>query len=1842
MLAKEDFDFVTNFTLLKNNMTFGKRYITCSFIHLRGCASGVMVSLESKPAWEARARVIGVPDGFIQELRASDLCTFGQWAFCCTADPHGTDDSSLKEAVQTLINRDLTPQEMLLCRRLFFEGRTYAISDMQARIDRGSDDKPRVMPLAERMSRIERQKAALVGVTWTAELEPAHKLVDRVMSMQEDGTLVFIPPQKCVSRIQEIHQEKHEVALTFDSAGSIKMGKRAEELKCDTNGDINLRNAWTRRNLAFDQAGLASFVVLEKWTTKLMLAKLKEPPSGFRYISTQQICECDKEMWMLLSQQSRGQLQSFDPDIYPLDALIEQLTTSPEVLCFLSPLPGGKREGAETPSTPAPKKPKPNSDASGSNAGGNQQPKQTPSAPSGVPTFTIDLSNPDEVKVAEQLLRFSRPKAVHFGLMCGTCSRARERSLAPSLKRQGAPEPMPLRDADNLFGRPNLRPLDQLKVNQANLIYSHAIQLLRVCCELNCIVTIENPARSWLWPLLVLLVKQTEDPAFITWYFALTSTMFDACMHGSLRNKSTTILGTAGVFDSLAVRCDGNHDHLPWSASRTADNGWVFDTAAEAEYPSLLSQRLAACILRHVPPEQLNVTLNAMRLSSLQVQGRQHKTMQQLIPDFCTFFWTDGDYKPKSNEKILPPKSAGEENEVANMQSMRVDNEVAMQSVRADNIDDKVNNVKVGVFMEPEQHMQQALQLWHPMDSSASLPDSLKRAAFKMLTMEPHELAAERLEMLKLYRQRAEQLHDAEIKLHHSLPHHVQQVVSGKRLLLLEERLNATSFPDLQVMEDFKSGVDLVGEEPFSPLYLEKLQPASMTVEQLEFSARWSRKLTLAKPFTEHEKEHADRLIELSEEEVAEGFLSGPFFSEEEVSKHLGTDDWTLTKRFLLLQGEDLKERVIDDYKRSMVNAAYASRSYLELQDIDVLSALVTFIMQLLSKGGKVTVELSDGTQLVGQLSKTVRSGKGFAGRCFDLSKAYKQIAVSEKSLKHAVLGARNGKGQWRMYTSQSLPFGAIASVYSFNKSAKALQHLLLEDFAIVTTNYFDDYPTLDLGVSGEITTGVVSQFFQIIGWRHAVTGKKAKPFDSTFGALGVEFNLKLLNQGMFTVGNKPERLQRILRMVTKVSDSGRVSPAEAASIHGLLNFASGFTLGKSLQISAQGFSMLASGLALSPGHLRDLCEHASIILESLQPRQVELPIQPTPVVIYTDGAFDESGGTWGAIVIDPVSGLRLCYAGTVPDFLLDAWRGSFSTPVEWSSGQLHEPRHRRERPSEAWANDRSLRGRVDLRNGIRTCCAEENHAQGEKEEKGRQLIFRRKRGERGGKHRIPAEKKTWLGSGIGEDKRKKTNPEEVHTRRKSKRIAMIERKKSNRVQASTSQLAEEAVLQAAAGSGDPLHGLLALQLAQSLKNDKKGKGGRRSRVKSSSSSDSSSESSSDQMDKSLRGHSRAVHNYQRSGKKMFEDPVRHVRKFIRGLEDELGAKDRPFRVVDYNRRIQWGKQRNLQRCHYLVSVVMENLLREEPERAALQCALTLQALHQAALDNGDWQVAWLLTHVEDPFQKAVRRHPREPSARHKLFADHGGTCQDHRESPQKRLQQRRSRGGREGQGRQGQKKRSSKEGEVPVRDLRGVERIDHRADDLSSPFCNILRCLEDSKGSFGRFWKLIKSSNLQRRPFNELERRLICARLPHGSLLTQLIVPKGCSIRGESASPVLSSVSVSHGADVTPGDPSIPMQKGDDNSALPSVMLVQAHDAMVSQTGDDAHSRPSDNQGLECTDPCPVSCHRVPCRDVSFDPLSMSESHDVTDMPSNHSMPNQSDFDNQTFQDAKAHPCCH
>jgi hypothetical protein len=229
--------------------------------------------------------------------------------------------------------------------------------------------------------------------------------------------------------------------------------------------------------------------------------------------------------------------------------------------------------------------------------------------------------------------------------------------------------------------------------------------------------------------------------------------------------------------------------------------------------------------------------------------------------------------------------------------------------------------------------------------------------------------------------------------------------------------------------------------------------------------------------------------------------------------------------------------------------------------------------------------------------------------------------------------------------------------------------------------------------------------------------------------------------------------------------------------------------------------------------------------------------------------------------------------------------------------------------------------------------------------------------------------KKSWLGNGSKDGKSRRESSNDAEPRRRSKRFSLIDRKRPKGKEQSASDKMQSAALQAAAQSSDPLHGLLALHLAESLKGKQKHRHRKSSRQSSRSRSSSTSSCSSDSsLDKAEKGHARAVQNYRKDGKKKFKEPIKHVRRYVKGIEEELGAEDKPFRITDYSKRIHFGKQQNLKRCHFLVSTILEYLLKEQPEKAALQAVVSLQAMHQASLD-GSWDIAWLLTYQEDPFR---------------------------------------------------------------------------------------------------------------------------------------------------------------------------------------------------------------------------------------------------------------------------------
>lgn len=160
--------------------------------------------------------------------------------------------------------------------------------------------------------------------------------------------------------------------------------------------------------------------------------------------------------------------------------------------------------------------------------------------------------------------------------------------------------------------------------------------------------------------------------------------------------------------------------------------------------------------------------------------------------------------------------------------------------------------------------------------------------------------------------------------------------------------------------------------------------------------------------------------------------------------------------------------RPIDDGLEAQLNSAYTSTIWLDLQDADDVVAL--------------TLELGK------------RKEFDWVGKTLDLSKAYKQLPILPSHRDLAVTSFRDSKGKARYYIPNALMFGATAAVYAFNRVSRSLWFLINVYLKVPTAVYCYDYPMFSPETSAQETDNVVSDFLDLLGWRHDRTGPKGNP----------------------------------------------------------------------------------------------------------------------------------------------------------------------------------------------------------------------------------------------------------------------------------------------------------------------------------------------------------------------------------------------------------------------------------------------------------------------------------------------------------------------------------------------------------------------------------------------------------------------------------------------------------------------------------------------------------------------------------------------------------------------------
>eukprot|EP00435_Cladocopium_sp_Y103_P022564 s4461_g5.t1 len=598
------------------------------------------------------------------------------------------------------------------------------------------------------------------------------------------------------------------------------------------------------------------------------------------------------------------------------------------------------------------------------------------------------------------------------------------------------------------------------------------------------------------------------------------------------------------------------------------------------------------------------------RINTLASQHRQHRQRQQLIPEYRTVTWLAPDTPLNEWQHLIPSSQRGKVQE-------------------GEDIHLEKDQILVGTWHTPEEFVEKALNATHPMDDTSVSLVTLEAIQFVANT-DPRLVEIERKKNLLKAKIRAKQLETQEHALHQSLAQPVQNVVKDKKLLLWKQLLEEQAYDDMDVVHFMMRGVPLVGAHDHPEVYPLKIKPAVLTEAELRDNAQYSRKALIARRPQTEEPGFAAHLVETAKEEKELNFLEGPFSSEEEVSEYFGHSNWRVIRRFVIQQGQKL--RPIDDGLEAQINAAYTSTIRLDLQDADYVIAMVL------------------------ELSKW--PGLEWCGKTLDLSKAYKQLPIMPEHRDLAVVHFKDESGNPVFYVPNSLMFGSTAAVFAFNRVSRSLWFLVNKYLKIPSAVYFDDFPMFAPVKSADATDAVVSDFLDLLGWKHDRTGPKGRPFGFSFDVLGLTLDLgDIPGGGSLILQNKAGRVDKICQKVEEIKNKGSLSLAEAQEIHGLLNFATGYFAGRFLKYACFKIFSLVSKDGYKPSGLQQWCEDVLTLLEAAQPRRIPLSIDTRTVVVFTDGSWESGVAGIGACLYDESHGTRLVIQDRVADELLDLWK---------------------------------------------------------------------------------------------------------------------------------------------------------------------------------------------------------------------------------------------------------------------------------------------------------------------------------------------------------------------------------------------------------------------------------------------------------------------------------------------------------------------------------------------------------------------------------------------------------
>ena len=877
-----------------------------------------------------------------------------------------------------------------------------------------------------------------------------------------------------------------------------------------------------------------------------------------------------------------------------------------------------------------------------------------------VKTICLDLSVEANQQLVEQWCLSGKCLWVHWGIPCGTASRARFRRL--SRKRHGPP---PLRTDRWPDGVPGLSGINLVRVRLSNRLYAFMARLIPKLHQRGIIWSVENPWTSLLWKTSYWRRLEKLRP----WYCELHN-----CMFGGSRLKRTCIASSCSAIMSLAIKCDGQHSHAPWLVQQG-----VFDTSLEAEYTPALAKALAQCVLEFVAGEfklpniqQFSKRLKLSHFSAIAAAKQPSKPVAMaLVPEFshlivasnipqhctlpvsdkvltrcCNIVVNDTSFWIPCGCKLL--RQTVKEGGVSRQSKILVECTPSLQSisdsdgVRVHGVNDLVctrgcseklqfhvhdvfteercSDWVFGVVWTPEQFLQQACLVKHPFDSFSGLPDVVGKACDDVAAMKFEDLINFRCSKLGSWLKLAKELKSEEAALKSGMVDSRRRILESKRLLLMKQVIISEGYDDASLADDLIAGFSLVGDVPKSNVLPQKMSPSTLSTSELQSNAARANKALRYMTRSSGDPDLDRKLWDRTQLELQKGWLLGPYSWDELPPSSV------VSRRFPINQSE--KVRPIDDFSQSQINSTVTSYEQATVDGPDVICALAIRLMRRLRDSGR-------SSQLV--------------GRALDLASAYRQLAVAEDSYDFAFLSIFNpDRGEAALYRQVALPFGSVTAVNAFIRCSRFLQWVAGHCLKIPMSCYFDDFVAFTPPGLASNTQASLCLMLDIFGWAFDREGPKSDDFSNRVSALGVVFNLDPTSDGRLEVHNTEKRLAEAVSSLDRIIVAGQLSKKEALTIRGRLAFCDAFIFGRLGRVSLQSVTHHAYSSPFSSKLDVETMQALRILRDRMataKPRCLDLNLLQM-FVLLTDAAFDPiKGAGLGAVLVAP-NGEVCCWLG--------------------------------------------------------------------------------------------------------------------------------------------------------------------------------------------------------------------------------------------------------------------------------------------------------------------------------------------------------------------------------------------------------------------------------------------------------------------------------------------------------------------------------------------------------------------------------------------------------------------